>query len=158
MPTEYPNPLCSFITIDLRWSLDQLMTDAHVAWVSPEDKDAFLAHDWPTHHEERAVLSDRCFALITDSDLESTRILHTAFRCGRCVCPATLHEVLALAAFFRTSGKPHWTNHDFTVVGTRVNPGGNTWFPTVALREGALYLGAERFSSHDPPSHIMVTY
>lgn len=159
MPASDASVLCSFIEIDVHRSLHQLMEEARVTWVSPKHKEKFLAHDWPTHHEEPVRMIDRCFALITDNDSGSARILHNAIRHGRYVCPATLHEALALATFFRTRvNKPHWTNHDFAVVGTRVHAGENTYIPTIAIREGELYLGVELFSPHDPPSYILVTY
>ena len=159
MPTKENRLLCYDIILDLRAALPELLERAKITWVSPKDKEAFLAHGWPAHQTEHAPARARCFAVVSTFNPEGALILHRALMDGKCVCTATLHEALALATFFRTSGNQNWTSHDFAIMGTRVQGARPTAIvPTVSLREGELYLGVERLSLHDPPSHILVTY
>lgn len=145
-----------YVTLDLRPSLHELMRAASVAWVTAAHKEKFLAHDWPIH-DERAlstslIMTSRSYALVTPDDLAGCAgpILR-ALLTGRSVWPGTLHEALALAARRYTL---KWWNHDFAVVGTRVNG----YTPTVATRGSEIYLGAERLPPYDPPSHFMVSF
>lgn len=148
MPTKETCLLCGPISLDSQVPLEKLMERARVTWVSPEDKAAFLSHRWPAHQTEHTPTRARYFAIVSIYD---PKILYETLLRGKCVCPATLHEVLALVAL-----RPglEWTQHDLAVVGTRAGE----HCPTVALRKDELYLGVERLSLHDPPSFIMVSY